>query len=328
MEAQPIVRKVSWGVVKYIPGPSLDQCYFYGADDKEEFAIQASEVVTSSVVKLASVETQDKQLPVQPDEYVEFFAKSTSSLADFRNQVYAMALKNQEGVQVTAANEDEPTFATEPHTKLKPQAQPTVAAEAGPTVQSKEGGTQKSPVPSYYQGLSKQVSDQPELAMDLQSTVQENVVLKGVIATQAAELDVAKKEVSDGKKDKELESLKSVLTDLGLVKKPQDWDKYSKLLGDLEEKALGAVETILKDAVKAQDEGEGVPGGGPKLPAKKPAGVPTSPDMPPVSGAGNIMHASAPEVDYGEGNGDLATAWLAYGIRQGNKAIQPAGFQN
>lgn len=326
MQHKEIVRKTNWGTAKYVPGKSLDECYFYASDDKtkEEFAVMASDVVSSAIVQLAGQETTDKKLPVQPEEYLDFFVKASNSLGEFKNQVYAMAMKNQAGVKVTAAEEDQPVWATEPQTPIKAQAEPQVAAEAGLTAQSKEGGRAKSPVKQFFNKLPGDVSDKPEWGQDFQSSAvaQENAALKGQLVTQAEELDMAKKELTDTKKDHELNELKEALTDAGVVKKPQDWEKYSKMFKDLDEKALGVIETLVHDMAKAKGEGDA--GEPPKYPAKKPAapGAGAGDGMPPVQSSGNIIVQQLPsEADYGNSNQALANMWFEHGQKQSGNPV-------
>jgi len=284
--------------IAFVHGPTLDECFFYATDGDEEFAIKASDVVTPAIVRMAEAETKEKELPVQPQNYVEMFKKSASTLEDFKRIAYGMAVQNKLQVEA-AADKDHPVMATEPFDMPKKQDEPTVAAEAGPLVDAKAKMV-GSPVPKFYGRLSHSVSDKPEIALDLQSQVQALTEQNQVLA---AERDMVKQELETSKKSQELVGLKAAFSKHGLK-----WEKYEKQLEGLDPKAIGLIEQLFKDLDGAKKEPDGAPKG-PPMP-KPPMLMGGSPEKPPIAASANIVHASLDDnADWMDSTAKLTELW-------------------
>jgi hypothetical protein len=110
------------------------------------------------------------------------------------------------------------------------------------------------------------------------------------------------------KKAGEADKVVKLLSDIGVIEDDKDKETYAKKLSGLDEKAMGIVESLLKDVLEACGDEEpsmgapktGAPksaapmGGGPKPPfgggTNKPPATPKA--LEPLDSRANIVHAS------------------------------------
>jgi hypothetical protein len=207
---------------------------------------------------------------------------------------------------------------TEDTDTLKVDDQPVVAAETQFTADENktQGGSE---VPKYFGRLPKQTTGDPQIALDLQSTIH---ALEEQLKIVQAEAEKAKDEAADAKgkletkeKEGEADSVLDLLSDLEIIEDAKDREQYKAKLGKVPAAAMQVLEEILKD-VAATGEG-GKSGGGPKkpaAPASKPGGMPpkggpAAKDGGPVfSSAENVVRASlVPDMDT---TTELVSLWL------------------
>jgi len=225
-----------------------------------------------------------------------------------------------------AAKEDVPVQAIEPVTPQKAQAEPVVAAEAAMTVKPEGSSPEGGDVRRYFGKLpGKSAGGDPEIAWDIKSTADAEVLLK-----RFAE-EIAKKDEELKKKDGELGAMKGELDAkkkedkltglLACMKKagidPKEVEKLKPELTKLDESAIGIFEKVLK-LVGEEEEGE--PDKKPPF-EKKPDGAPAGGGLPPfmkkaasqddlVRAASNIPQPSIAPEDTGN-LAELANNWIA-----------------
>ena len=299
-------------------GPTLEKTYFVATDEKGNKAvIRASRVLSPELHKVANEDDNSAKpkLEVQPENFIEKFEKMCADLESFKKLAYSMAIEN-EGVAVKAAKEgDAPVMSTEDFEKVKPEGEPTVAAEAQYSVD--DAKTESAPATRKFFGrLPGKAVGSPEIALDLQSKVQAlEEQLKTVTAEKeelAKEKDGLKQENDGMKKAGEAEKVLKLLAELGVAEDAKDKEAYTKKLAGLPEQAMGVLEGILKDVLGA-DGGEMKPKA-PPMGAKPPMGGIGGPKKPetesPLDSRANVIHASLEEVGVGSGAQDISNLWL------------------
>jgi len=306
-------------------GTTVDKSYFVAEDSLgQKAAVRASQILDTKLHTLANEDSNDAKpkLEVQPEDFIKKFERLCPDLESFKKLAYAMATEN-EAVTVTAAKEsDSPVVSTEPLEKVKVDSEPIVAAEE-PLVADKLKSESAPETRKYFGRLPGKVAGKPEIALDLQSTLKATQEQLNAVLAENEEL---KKENDGMKKAGEADKVVKLLSDIGVVEDDKDKETYAKKLSGLDEKAMGVLESILKDVMEACGDEEpsmgapktGAPkpvapmGGGPKPPMM--GGGPKPPTAPkalePLDSRANIVHASY-DVDGGMGSSvsGLADLW-------------------
>lgn len=334
--------------VEFVEGPNLHDSLYVGSSvdetgapiaGVEQVVVRADYVLHPSVVSAvgriaASEGTREEKLtalaalPVQPERYVEYFSTSCKTLEDFQQMALHLAT-NHGQLKRTAekgATGEAPKYATEPREKVKVGDEPMVAAEStyvpdkGPAMEA-AGDPRK-----FFQRLPTKAVGEPERAIDVNSSVAPELAILSAELKKSQDTNLRLQAELDQKKAEEGHAqIISLMTETGAVEDAKDKDKVAKVLMGLDEKGLGAVETLLKmvrDA-KGKAPAGGKPAGGAPPKPGAPAGgkPPAKPDgMPAMSSAANLVHASMPSaqpvlspssVGMGSDVAALQTIWLS-----------------
>lgn len=302
-------------------GETVEKTYFVAEDSQGgKAAVRASQILDTKLHTLANEDNDETKpkMELQPEDFIKKFEKLCPDLETFKKLAYTMAVEN-EAVTVTAAKEsDAPVVSTEPLEKVKVDKEPTVAAEE-PLVADELKSESAPETRKYFGRLPGKVTGKPEIALDLQSTLKATQEQLNAVLAENEEL---KKENDGMKKAGEADKVVKLLSDLGVIEDDKDKETYSKKLSGLDEKAMGIVESLLKEVLEACGDEEpsmgapktGAPkpaapmGGGPKPPmggAPKPPSAPKA--LEPLDSRANIVHAS---YDVNSGiTADLGTLW-------------------
>jgi len=302
--------------VEFVEGPSLQESLYVGSSVDETgatiagiepVAVRASHVLHPSVVQAvgriaASQGTREEKmtalaaLPVQPQRYVEYFTASCKTLEDFQEMALHLAANRGE-FKVKAEKGDvgaAPKYATEPLEKVKVPDEPKVALEAGYTT-DKKPAMESAPDPrKFFQQLPTKSVGEPLRAIDVNSSVNpELTILAEQLEKSKAENIRLKAELDAKKAEEGNATILGLMAELGAVEDDKDKGKFSKVLVNLDEKSIGAIETLLKAVRDAKGK---APGGKPPVagPPKPPAKPAIKDGMPPMSAAANLVHASMP----------------------------------
>jgi hypothetical protein len=315
--------------------------------DVEPVVVRASHVLNPALVEAlnriaasegtaAEKKAQADKLPVQPERYLALFQATCKTLEEFKSLALNLAANKGDLERTAVEVGKEPMMATEPRDKVKMGEEPKVAAEAGLRADAKGKGES---APAFKQLMGQMPSKvglgTPERAVDLHSSQDPALV---VIAEQLEgwkkRAEEAEAALGQQKKEQELGGVMTLLTELGALEDAKDKEKFSKMLGGLEDKALGVVETLLKavrDSKAKPAAGAGhkppspvgggagkppspVGGGGPKPPSAGPMGG----GMPEMKSSQNVVFASQDDrpalspASVGGNNGasDLTKFWV------------------
>lgn len=297
--------------IEFIPGQTLDKCYFVGTEGDKKAAIRATRLLDPKFHTLANEDTDkdDPKVAVQPQDILKELEENADDLETFKTVAFNMAANiahKGNGLDKKAA-EDGPVQATEPMDKLKIEDKPDVAAEkqfsadATPT----EGSPQ---VGKYYARLPKKAVGDPEVALDLQSTIQvlqEQIkVLNEDKEKVEGERDEAKGKLDSKVKEGATDTVVELLSDVGVVEDIKDKEVYKKKLVGLDERALGVIESIVKDILEVVEAKPKVPAGPPKEPLKGPPKAPT------FTSTENVLHANLQEDVIGDSTTQISRMWM------------------
>lgn len=239
---------------QYKDGDTLDQSFVVATDEKGEYRVaRATHVLPQSLHKAASA----NRLTVGPEYFIDYLKMLCHDLDSFESVVAKLASGDQV-IEVSAAKGDAPVSATEPVSVPKHQDKPEVSTESPLTLEPKgKGGSRE--VAQYYSGLVGHKDSGPEQAVDVQSADKDAKIqaLSEEVQKKDEEISGLKGEIDSKKKDDELKEIVDVLQAQKVDAK--EIDKIKKDLSGLPEKAIGAIEHILRLVckTKAAEESKG-----------------------------------------------------------------------
>lgn len=257
-----VIETMSLKIV-FEEGNTLESSLFVATEGEGEgakqAAIRASKLLDPKLHKLASQDDDDAKpkLAVQPEQIIQDLANRCQTLDEFKAVAYNIAANHS--LEVTAAAEDKPVWATEEPTKVTVGKEPVSAAEALPAA-----GTQpteaRPDVKRFLGRLPGRALGAPTMAIDLQSRARLRTMEHAVKAAEEKAEQAEKRakdaeskfeaKVKEGSSDKVI----ALMTKLGAIEDEKDKQSWKSKLAKIAPEAMAVFEEALKVIQNACEE--------------------------------------------------------------------------